>query len=215
MLAALLMGFLFFHQPYAADHHASKDIEHTVVIEYLDSDYGWGIEGSGVAIKTPHGLAILTASHVATDVRVNPLRACSYSDIDSCVPLTEYIHEKSIDDEDWSFFPVSYLPNGITPTQIRTTEVLPGETIVHIGAPFAEPWISVGNIAHIYSNVLMCNLNIAPGSSGGPVFDDTGKLIGIVIAHRMDTDRVLGSRASQYWRAIIVPVSVMDFTLEN
>lgn len=217
MIATLLTIFsLFSGRP--PDHHATENMSHTVVIERLVND-SWQLIGTGVAIKTPptwdnsivmdrEKIGILTAAHIMTDLRFADLRACNIMK-DSCVPLenfTSVADEDIIPNEiDWAFV-FTELPNDVSPTKVRWETPEMGETLVHVGFPFGDPWVSVGNVSIVYRNVIVGNINIAPGSSGGGVFDAKGRLVGIVVAYDVQEDRKLLLETSTYWRAIIVPV---------
>jgi len=64
-----------------------------------------------------------------------------------------------------------------------------GQHIEAIGSPgifeFVHSWGRISKLAHQFQDwkvALVADLNIAPGSSGGPVIDERGRVIGIVVA---------------------------------
>ena len=86
-------------------------------------------------------------------------------------------------------------------SKLRYTKAIPfrrdinnqmGEKIYHCGHPAREGWhISEGLVTGTHSDVLMLNTFAWPGSSGSVVFDETGRVVGIISALRMDT--ILGA----------------------
>ncbi len=61
-----------------------------------------------------------------------------------------------------------------------------GEKIYHCGHPAQEGWhISEGILTGTHNDVLMLNTFAWPGSSGSVVFDETGRVIGVVSALRV------------------------------
>ena len=80
--------------------------------------------------------------------------------------------------------------------KLRYTKALPfrrdinnqmGEKIYHTGHPAREGWhMSEGLLTGTHEDVLMCNTFAWPGSSGSVVFDERGRVIGVVSALRMD-----------------------------
>jgi S1-C subfamily serine protease len=80
--------------------------------------------------------------------------------------------------------------------KLRYTKALPfrrdinnqmGEKIYHTGHPAREGWhISAGILSGTHKDVLMLNSFAWPGSSGSVVFDESGRVLGVVSAIRMD-----------------------------
>tara|TARA_R110002110_G_scaffold91196_3_gene236951 strand:- start:140 stop:859 length:720 start_codon:yes stop_codon:yes gene_type:complete len=81
--------------------------------------------------------------------------------------------------------------------KLRHTKALPfrrdinnqmGEKIYHTGHPAREGWhMSEGILTGTHEDTLMLNSFAWPGSSGSVVFDQQGRVLGIVSALRMDT----------------------------
>lgn len=202
----LLAMFLMFSAQATPDHGVEKNIEHTVVIEASVDRQEWNLVGTGVAINDRKlGEGILTVNHVAEQSRTLYLRACDFYKTE-CVNLIDYINDEVEDNwtSDWSIFKME-LPKSFSPAPIRFKPVKAGEVLVHVGFSFADPWVSIGNVSHVYSNMIMANMNVAPGSSGGGVYDVNGRLIGIVVGHRTQYDRIVGAITATYWQAIILP----------
>ena len=62
-----------------------------------------------------------------------------------------------------------------------------GEKIYHCGHPAREGWhISDGILTGVRPDVLMANTFVWPGSSGSVVFDESGRVLGVVSAIRVD-----------------------------
>lgn len=80
--------------------------------------------------------------------------------------------------------------------KLRYTKAIPfrrdinnqmGERIYHCGHPATEGWhISEGLLTGVRNDVLMANTFVWPGSSGSVVFDETGRVLGVVSAIRVD-----------------------------
>lgn len=80
--------------------------------------------------------------------------------------------------------------------KLRYTKALPfrrdinnqmGEKIYHTGHPAREGWhMSEGILSGTHNDVLMLNSFAWPGSSGSVVFDEKGRVLGVVSAIRMD-----------------------------
>ena len=62
-----------------------------------------------------------------------------------------------------------------------------GEKVYHCGHPAQEGWhISEGLLTGVHSDTLLVNSFVWPGSSGSVVFDEGGRVVGIVSAIRVD-----------------------------
>ncbi len=80
--------------------------------------------------------------------------------------------------------------------KLRYTKALPfrrdinnqmGEKIYHTGHPAREGWhMSEGILTGTHDDMLMLNSFVWPGSSGSVVFDESGRVVGVVSALRMD-----------------------------
>lgn len=62
-----------------------------------------------------------------------------------------------------------------------------GERVYHTGHPAREGWhISEGILSGTQNDVLLINTFAWPGSSGSVVFDETGRVVGVLSSIRMD-----------------------------
>ena len=62
-----------------------------------------------------------------------------------------------------------------------------GEKVYHCGHPAREGWhISEGLLTGTYNDVLLVNTFAWPGSSGSVLFDETGRVLGVLSAIRVD-----------------------------
>ena len=76
-----------------------------------------------------------------------------------------------------------------------SSELRVGQTVIAIGNPFGlvgGPSVTVGVVSalnrhilaeRVYENLIQTDASINPGNSGGPLFDLTGKVVGINTAH--------------------------------
>tara|TARA_B100000686_G_C16732277_1_gene941432 strand:- start:1059 stop:1769 length:711 start_codon:yes stop_codon:yes gene_type:complete len=80
--------------------------------------------------------------------------------------------------------------------RLRYTKAIPfrrditnqmGEKVYHCGHPAQEGWhISAGLLTGTHNDVLMVNTFAWPGSSGSVLFDETGRVLGVISAIRLD-----------------------------
>ena len=62
-----------------------------------------------------------------------------------------------------------------------------GEKVYHCGHPAREAWhISEGLLSGTYTDTLLLNTFAWPGTSGSVVFDESGRVLGIISAVRID-----------------------------
>lgn len=97
--------------------------------------------------------------------------------------------------QDLALIKVTGLPKNINPVELgNISEVEIGQTVYAIGHPNGLPWsFTLGTVSQIRKNkkwsyedktnhsatVIQTQTPISPGNSGGPLFGDTGKIIGI------------------------------------
>tara|TARA_Y100000593_G_C4261878_1_gene312639 strand:+ start:470 stop:1180 length:711 start_codon:yes stop_codon:yes gene_type:complete len=152
----------------------------SVAIQIYDNGFPQG-SGSGNYFRLGKHRFILTAAHVVEDapeiiilekgfVRT-PARVI-YKDLESDVAV---------------LVPVE---------RLRYTKAIPfrrdisnqmGEKVYHCGHPAREGWhISAGLLTGTHNDVLMVNTFAWPGSSGSVLFDETGRVLGVLSAIRLD-----------------------------
>ena len=100
---------------------------------------------------------------------------------------------------DWAFFDVD-VPENILQPKVYCSDVKLDQRVLHVGYPATknysvrvEEWgriISldvedslVGLTDGSFKGMIMISLGISSGNSGGPVYDESGRLIGIIIAY--------------------------------
>lgn len=99
---------------------------------------------------------------------------------------------------------------GLVKAHLASSEVKIGSQVIGIGYTnvAADEMAFVGSVASIDSNKLYFTSNILPGSSGGPVLDDTGAVVGL-ISGRNDSLAVAvrSDRALEYLKFWKIPVN--------
>ena len=154
----------------------------SVVIGIFSEDGEQLGSGSGNYFKSGKHRFILTAAHVVDQSNVDIVllekggkqtrATIAYYDADSDLAIL--------------------VPN----ERLRYTKAIPfrrdinnemGERIYHCGHPAREGWhISDGILTGVRSDILMANTFVWPGSSGSVVFDESGRVLGVVSAIRID-----------------------------
>lgn len=167
--------------------------------------------GSGVVVDLPGiwtGSGVVTARHVANFVIEAPSsKACSLTNPDVCFQLPNaFIGEEGLSDtNDWALYEVRHVPLIIGEAKLATT-VQVGEEVIVVGIPEGEPQVTSGVISWVTeSGLITSDARVLPGSSGGPVFNQRGELVGIVVALRISSSFGLPVETWSY----IVPISVV------
>lgn len=175
------------HRTYTPE--AEVFVDHSVIIQAgAKGSEIWQTIGSGVAIGEQGHLGILTARHVGKDADL--LRYCAMVEPTHCQEISHYHHKNLSTDtieDDWKIYPVDTLPDGLVPVNTYEFAPLIGEPIWITGCPGAYPAVQhaflMGRGVYDHPDVPIVSASIAPGASGGPVFTDDGKLIGLVVAN--------------------------------
>jgi len=145
--------------------------------------------GTGIVMKSQRfGSTILTAEHVAIASWTNDLYACSIIDETECVSLGTAVVD--LDESlvtDWAIFKVDNPPEGTKPARIAQRDASIGDNVFLIGMPWGRsPWLSKGLVSWFTGDngeqVMFVTGFAAPGFSGGGVYNEQGKLIGITVA---------------------------------
>ena len=151
----------------------------SVVIQALEQDAPIGT-GSGNYFKLGKHRFIITAAHVVADqeeiliiekgfemTAAKVIYADHNSDIAILIPQDKLKYTKAIRFR-------------------RDTSNQMGEKVYHCGHPAQEGWhISEGLLTGTHNDVLLLNTFAWPGSSGSVVFDESGRVIGVVSALRV------------------------------
>lgn len=181
----------------------------------------WITIGTGTYVCMEAGCGILTAAHVGVAIQLAPdIEICS-AETDNCTSITSsYItidkNEDGLPDADWALFPLSEKPRWLGRAKFSTA--VRGEVVTAVGYPWSGFWMSSGlvvgvadainNATQLGPKILLVDANIAPGSSGGPLFDRHGKIVGIVAAHAIEPGP--NSEDMQiYWQCMAVPTEVI------
>ena len=141
------------------------------------------IGGSGVFIDDN---VILTAAHV---LEGEPYTTIELRDGTVLRSNDFYIDEK----EDIGFIFVDANELGVAKISVPPPSI--GEPIYLVGAPFNRFFaftLTKGIVSHLdrdfpdmgWENLLQVDANGGPGSSGGPLYNSDGELIGIYVGHR-------------------------------
>jgi S1-C subfamily serine protease len=152
----------------------------SVVIEVLDNGTQVGM-GSGNYFKLGKHRFVITAAHVVDGdkeiliiergfnmVKATVIYIDHNSDIAVLVPSEKLKHTK----------PIKFR---------RDINNQIGEKVYHCGHPAREGWhISEGLLTGTHNDVLLVNTFAWPGSSGSVLFDETGRVLGVVSAIRVD-----------------------------
>jgi len=220
VVVSLLLGSCIPANASDSTDAVAKAIDSTVSIQlYLDDS--WRTVGSGVTVRK-HGalyfgkepsFGILTAQHVA-EVRsfALPIRACAAANQGSCVQLNDYIVDSEIGySNDWAIFLVDKLPKDTKPALIRRgTDPRLGEDIVQVGYPWGNFFVAKGVLGAYMGDAegyyFACHGFAAAGSSGGGVWDQYGRLIGLTIAREIRENVLTGLPEMQEDYVFVTPI---------
>jgi putative serine protease PepD len=152
----------------------------SVMVQVLESDVPKGI-GSGNYFRLGKHRFVITAAHVVEGETEILIIEKGYSMTKARVL---YIGEGS---------DIAIL---IPEEKLRHTKAIPfrrdisnqmGEKVYHCGHPAREAWhISEGILSSTQNDALMINTFAWPGSSGSVLFDETGRVLGVLSSIRVD-----------------------------
>jgi S1-C subfamily serine protease len=169
-------------QTYAAHYHNySKAINSSLKISVFDGDFREVGHGSGNHFKIGKHRFIMTAAHVVSgpDFLIYVASGGIYTRLD--VVFLDEANDIAI------LIPAMELKNN-KPTDYRTNNRLDitGLTVVHAGYP-SDLGLSVfhGTVASCSPDSMMMQSFALPGSSGSVVFDNKGKVVGVLSALKM------------------------------
>lgn len=154
----------------------------TVTI-YMAGEEGGG-QGSGVVVRSD-GL-IITCFHVIDDIREGVVH---FPD-GKTYPIAEVLAVDPVND----IALIRVNGSGFKPVRLqKTNKIEIGDEIVAIGSPRGEETtVSTGIISSVRkeSNKLQFTAPISNGSSGGPLFNNYGELIGIAAASKVNAQNL-------------------------
>jgi len=181
LIASLIISFALITSAYANENSLILDLDtekteeldimqkiqkSTVSIFSVNGGFG---RCSGVLIKQEFGLShIITAKH--------------------CIDIDEEIYVENIKveliitapNEDLAYLIIRReLENKIS-TKLATKNAEIGETIYHAGYPNWKLYKASGKVLKITEDWQLLDLSVLPGCSGGGVFNEDGKLLGIL-----------------------------------
>ena len=148
----------------------------TVLIEHAKG------HGTGTIVG-PH--AVLTAYHV---VKEDPLTVTFFNGPTSDARLT-WFDEKL----DLALIDVA-VPRGYPMIELACDDLQAGQHLVSVGHPTQSRWVAVGGYLPSTSSIgagqlVPLGFPIGLGTSGGPVFDETGQVVGIALAILAERNR--------------------------
>jgi len=169
-------------QTYAAHYHNySKAINSSLKISVFNDDFAEVGHGSGNHFKIGKHRFVITAAHVVSgpDFLIYVASSGIYIRLD--VAFLDEANDIAI------LIPAMELKNS-KPADYRTNNRLDitGLTVVHAGYP-SDLDLSVfhGTVASCSSSSMMMQSFALPGSSGSAVFDNKGRVVGILSALKM------------------------------
>ena len=142
--------------------------------------------GSGWVAKDKDSYKLFTAQHVGLAVASIPgsLEFCSYKA--HCIAINASDASGPIlgtkTSQDWIYWDVSKLPRGLKSSKLSNNLQI-GERICVGGAPLGRVGeVTCGQVTNILDSIFYIDARVLPGNSGGPVFNDRGKVIGMLVA---------------------------------
>ena len=165
-------------------------LSHTVSIHIVQGDHSSPPIGTGVVLRHGSmGYTVLTAEHVLMAAWPSSLEACSIINELDCILLgSAALVQTSVDSSsDWAVFDIDTPPLSTRPAKLANQPADIGDNVLLAGMPWGRsPWLSQGSIAWKVgqegNEMYFLNGFAAPGFSGGGVFDERGRLIGITVA---------------------------------
>ena len=152
----------------------------SVSIQTLDDGLPLG-SGSGNYFKLGKHRFILTAAHVVDGEGQILIVEKGYSMVEAEVAYID------LDSDIAVLVPNERLRYTKPASFRRDINNQMGEKTYHCGHPAREGWhISEGLLTGTYKDVLLANTFAWPGSSGSVLFDETGRVLGVLSAIRVD-----------------------------
>ena len=141
--------------------------------------------GSAWATRIDGDYRLVTAQHVVMSTLSMPGRfeLCSYQH--ECVEVDRSQGVGPVlgvePSQDWIYWEVSELPSGLKASKLHRPEV--GEPVCVGGAPLGRPnEVTCGAVSNVIGPFAFIDARILPGNSGGPIFDDKNRVVGMVVA---------------------------------
>ncbi len=176
----LLLVLFVFNKPFSKDSDAIAEAEASVVMIYC-YDYEGNLSATGSGFIAYDDKTVVTNYHVIEEGYT--CKVSTYQDVQYNVQfVTRYSQEMDI-----AILTLEQ-NTGLTPLSFGESNKLDkGDNVVAIGSPLGiKNTVSTGVLsAHVKegsNEILQFTAAISPGSSGGALFDDEGKVIGITYA---------------------------------
>jgi hypothetical protein len=167
----------------------AKRIEsHSVAIQIESPTYGWITIGSGTIVKEKRRVKVITAKHVAEIFDLYRARVCDARTASFCERVDTYISDNGRDTgSDWAIIPLRKVLKNTRPAKISEEKIMTGAKVYQYGHPrgqkyYNEAVVAAKSIDTEAKLVYWLNGFAYPGSSGGGVFDDKGRLVGITVS---------------------------------
>lgn len=142
--------------------------------------------GSAWAVKDGRDYKVITAQHVGLATAGMPglLEVCSYEM--ECQELDVLAGAGPIAGtavyQDWIYWELDELPDGFRPSRVAGPPEV-GQRVCAVGSPLGRiNEVTCGAVTNHYEPMFYMDARVLPGNSGGPVFDDRGRVLGMVIA---------------------------------
>lgn len=163
--------------------------ESTMAVEVLNPFTGeWTMVASAFALKTGwNETKLVTARHVAENVDILPTRVCSLTEDDDCNYLfssAEILPEGDELSDDWAVYDPKYIPESVVAAKFQKRPLKIGQKVFVVGNPIGvEGEVTSGMITNMDGEgTFIVDARVLPGNSGGPVFNNYGRVVGIVSA---------------------------------
>lgn len=195
LLSSISHGILKESDPVESGYAVPRDMNHlitesqnsTVMIECKDDSLGsgWVIDlENETSLKFPtYTSTIMTALHVVEDCRDTKLVKIYILNEERS--YAGYV-EKWDKENDLALIATSA---DVKPFKLATSPPLEGYWVMTVGAPEAfEASITIGHIMNYMDNELYFTAPISGGSSGGPLLDNEGRVVGTVTASAVDAE---------------------------
>ncbi|MDQ1306523.1 MAG: serine protease Do [Actinomycetota bacterium] len=159
--------------------------------------------GTGFVVE---GGLIVTAAHVVGDAdRVLLESGARPAETQrASVVYTNALHDVAVIRSD---APVTWQP-----LELETVLPVAGAEVFAVGSPIGQLIASRGNVVGVTAYGIEATTPVDPGSSGGPLIDDQGRVIGVVIAQTEFSDNAIAAPVTLIREALEAAEDVTDTT---
>lgn len=177
------------------------------VVQVIAHGSGGGAAGSGFFVRIGGGVFVVTNHHVVEHAArpTEPGRPASASIRVRTAfgEETRALVWKHSRDHDIALLKLERVPPGSLPLEIRAQPVSAGEEVLAWGAPHGVALVPIDGSADALARnaaadnfngkpvaTIVARISIAPGNSGGPLLDRSGRVVGVVTARQETTGGV-------------------------